>query len=390
MEKLRVLFLPAWYPSKFNKVGGVFVREHAKAINQQVKLAVFHVCEHTHLRKLHAFEEVTEDDILTYRYYYKKFSAKWLRPLNVLIFFVVAFVGYQKVKNKFNPNLNHVHVLTRMGLVALLAKLFYRIPFVITEHWSRYLPERNTYKGILRKIITKLVVKKSLGMSVVTEDLKNAMLTFGLNHQNFPVIPNVVDTDLFKPDCQSKDDFIFLHVSGLNDHVKNVTGILRAFQKLLLEIEKSKKVKLVIVGDDDLERPILESYSDEIGLKEFVSFVGKKYSKDLVQEYQRADAFVLFSNFENQPCVILEAMSCGLPIISSAVGGVAEVVSDEIGLLVPAKNEDALKQAMLDMYYNNEKYNSAIIRRNAEENFAYLEVCSKLINFYNISLNKKT
>jgi len=387
MENLRVLFLPAWYPSKFNKVGGVFVREHAKAINQQVKLAVFHVCGHPHSRKLYDFEEVIEEDILTYRYYYKKFSAKWLRPLNVLIFFVVAFVGYQKVKNKFNPNLNHVHVLTRMGLVALLAKLFYRIPFVITEHWSRYLPERNTYKGVLRKITTKLVVKKSLGMSVVTEDLKNAMLTFGLNHQNFPVISNVVDMDLFKPDCKSKDDFIFLHVSGLNDHVKNVTGILRAFQKLLLEIEKSKKVKLVIVGDDDLERPILESYSDEIGLREFVSFVGKKYGKDLVQEYQRADAFVMFSHFENQPCVILEAMSCGLPIISSSVGGIAEIVNDNVGVLVGARNEKELMEAMLSMLYSHKEYHGEVIRKIAQDNFAYPAVCSKFLAFYNRAIH---
>lgn len=387
MEKLRVLFLPAWYPSKFNKVGGVFVREHAKAINQQVKLAVFHVCEHPHLRKLYDFEEVVEENILTYRYYYKKFSSKSLWLLNVLIFFVVAFVGYQKVKKKFNPNLNHVHVLTRMGLVALLAKFFYRIPFVITEHWSRYLPERDTYKGVLRKIITKLVVKKSLGISVVTEDLKNAMLTFGLNHQNFPVIPNVVDTNLFTPDCQSKDDFIFLHVSGLNNHVKNVTGILRAFQKLLLEIEKTKKVKLIIVGDDDLERPILEGYSDEIGLKEFVSFVGKKYGKDLVREYQRADAFVMFSHFENQPCVILEAMSCGLPIISSSVGGIAEIVDDNVGVLVDARNEKELKEAMLDMVYSYKEYRGEVIRKIAQDNFAYPIGCSKFLEFYNRAIN---
>ncbi len=387
MEKLRVLFLPAWYPSQFNKVGGVFVREHAKAINQRVKLAVFHVCEHPYLRKLYGFEEVVEENILTYRVYYRKFSSKWLKPLSILLFTMAAVIGYYKVKSRFKSDLNHVHVLTRMGVIALLAKFLYRTPFVITEHWSRYLPERNTYNGVLRKITTRLVVKKSLGISVVTEDLKNAMLTFGLNHQNFPVISNVVDTDLFKPDRKSKDDFIFLHVSGLNDHVKNVTGILKAFQKLLLEIEKIKKVKLVIVGDDDLERPILESYSDEIGLREFVSFVGKKYGKDLVQEYQRADAFVMFSHFENQPCVILEAMSCGLPIISSSVGGIAEIVNDHVGVLVEARNEKELKEAMLNMLYNHKEYHGEVIRKIAQDNFAYSAVCSKFLAFYNRAIH---
>lgn len=387
MEKLRILFLPAWYPSPFNKVGGVFVKEHAKAINQQVQLAVFHICEHPHLRKPYVFEETKEEGILTYRIYYRKFSKAWLKPVKFLLFAIAAIIGYHKVKSRFKPDLNHVHVLTRMGVIGLWAKLFYRIPFVITEHWSRYLPERNSYHGILRKWITKFVVRKSLGVSAVTHDLKKAMFSYDLVHQNSPVISNVVDTDLFKPDEQPREGFVFLHVSGLNDGVKNISGILRAFQNLLSKIDVGQRVKLVIVGDDDLERPVLEKYAEGLGLKELVFFVGKKYGKDLVTEYQKANAFVMFSNFENQPCVILEAMSCGLPIISSAVGGIAEIINQEAGVLVAARDEQALQRSMLNMYYSSKEYKSDLIREIAIEKFAYSAVCSRFLEFYNRALS---
>lgn len=386
MEKLSVLFLPSWYPSKFNKVGGVFVREHAKAINEHVNLAVFHICAHPYLKGLYSFEEVIEDDILVYRIYHRKFSSAWLKPINFLFFAVVAIIGYYKVKSRFKFNLNHVHVLTRMGVIALWAKLIYQTPFVITEHWSRYLPERNSYNGMLRKWVTKLVVKNSSGVSAVTFNLKKAMVSNGLVHQNSPVISNVVDTKLFKLDDQPREGFVFLHVSGLNDNVKNISGILRAFQNLLSEIDGGQCVKLVMVGDDDLEKPVLESYAKELGLGKHVFFVGKKYGQDLVAEYQQANAFVMFSNFENQPCVILEAMSCGLPIVSSSVGGIAEIIDEKIGTLVAARDEQGLEQAMLNMYRDSKEYDNDLIRKIAEEDFAYPAVCSKFMNFYHQAL----
>ncbi len=378
-KKLNVIFLPAWYPSQFNKIGGVFVKEHAKSINNDVNLAVFHVCAHPYLRRFCFFEEVKEDDILTYRIYYRKFSKKWLTPISFLLFFTSAIIGYRKVRNRFKPDIHHVHILTRMGVLALMIKWWYKTPYVITEHWSRYLPERNTYKGSLRKWLTKLVVKKSAGISAVSRGLKSALLKHNLYHENFPVISNVVDTDLFTYNFFKGKNFTFLHVSGLNDNVKNISGLLRSFKKL---IEKEQDVKLILVGDDVLERPILEKYAMDLGLVEYVCFVGKKYGLDLVDYYQKADVFVMFSNFENQPCVILEAMSSGLPVVSSNVGGISEVVNNEIGILVNAGNEIELTDAMKVVKNNVMNFDAGKIRKYAVESYSYKSVSISILNFY--------
>ena len=77
--------------------------------------------------------------------------------------------------------------------------MFYNIPYVIIEHWSRYLPTVDTYKGVLRKFLTKLVVKKADALLVISENLRKAMKLHHLENKNSSTINNVVDTDIFKP-----------------------------------------------------------------------------------------------------------------------------------------------------------------------------------------------
>jgi hypothetical protein len=88
-----------------------------------------------------------------------------------------------KKRNKID--LIHVHVLTRLGLLALLLKRSSGIPFLITEHWSRYLSYVGTYKGIFRKYLTRKVVKNASAVTTPTVNLQNAMQAHGLKNSNY-------------------------------------------------------------------------------------------------------------------------------------------------------------------------------------------------------------
>jgi glycosyltransferase involved in cell wall biosynthesis len=97
---------------------------------------------------------------------------------------------------------------------------------------------------------------------------------------------------------------------------------------------------------------------------------------------KKASALVLFSFYENLPCVILESLCCGLPVIATRVGGVPEIIQDDNGLLVDAGNEQQLLQAMKTMIEKEEAYDRKKISDAATARYAYEKVGKVIFNIY--------
>lgn len=378
----KVLFFTHWYPNSYQKISGLFIQKHAEALSKYYQVAVFFVFSDPNLKSLVKFETVKEADVDVFRYSHLKFRPWYLLPLTAGLFLWCSILGYFKLTKIWGKaDFNHVHVLTRCAIVPFFENKFNKIPYFITEHWSRYLPSTNAFNGFLRKLITKQIVKDSKGISAVSENLKKAMQNYKLQHENFRIINNVVDTQEYKP-CFSRLDnqtFSFIHVSGLTDYVKNISGILRAVKKLK---DAGYNFRIDMIGNDPDRYP-LEVYSNSLGLQGFVFFHGELYGNNLVMRYQQADAFVMFSNFENQPCVLLESFCCGLPVIATAVGGIPEIVNSNNGLLVNAKDESALKNAMQLFLQKQVSFNPETIRKEAVKKYSYEAVASQFIRFYN-------
>ena len=79
--------------------------------------------------------------------------------------------------------------------------------------------------------------------------------------------------------------------------------------------------------------------------------------QDIAKEMQLADVFILFSNIENLPLVLIESISCGTPFISSNVGGISELHNNELGVLIDAGNVEKLTIEMNNIIKNFNKYN---------------------------------
>ena len=153
-----------------------------------------------------------------------------------------------------------------------------------------------------------------------------------------------VDTEFFKP-LESKSAFSeikFLFVGRLIK-IKNLPFLLKGFKKVL---EKHCNVSLYIVGDGE-EKPKLEKLVKEWRIDNKVKFYGHLYKEKLLKMYQSADVFVITSEYENFPNVVLEAMACGLPVIATSVGGMIKQVKEgQTGFLVPLNDETVLSERM--------------------------------------------
>ena len=101
---------------------------------------------------------------------------------------------------------------------------------------------------------------------------------------------------------------------------------------------------LLLVGGGELENAVREQVA-ALGLQERVRFLGVR--ADVADILRASDVFVLSSRWEGNPLSVMEAMAAGLPVVSTAVGGVPELVRDrETGLLVPSEDAEALTRAM--------------------------------------------
>lgn len=349
---------------------GLFVKQHAEAVSADNEIAVLYV----HPCNVPSWDVVcqTVNKVFTVVVYYpavqNSFTGAGLKK--AFLFLKAHFIGYKSVKLNFGkPDLVHVNILTRCGVVALIGKLCCSIPYVITEHWSRYLPVRNSYRGVFRKMMTKLVVWQSKGIVTVSQALRKAMIQCGLNHRHFIVIHNSVNTSAFFPSeaALSSGKKVISHISCFDNDAKNITGMIRAVDNL-----KNLRTDFIfqLVGDGP-DRRMAEELSGSLGLTgEFILFKGLVEGDNLVKVYQESLFTVLFSNYENMPVVVAESFACGVPVISTRVGGLPEIVNQSNGLLVEVGDEEALTRAMNQMLNTCMQYSKQVISQTAEQKFS--------------------
>ncbi|HEY2249668.1 MAG TPA: GT4 family glycosyltransferase PelF, partial [Planctomycetaceae bacterium] len=160
------------------------------------------------------------------------------------------------------------------------------------------------------------------------------------------VIRNGVDLNLYRRRewGLSRDGFKAIHAARLACPTKDQRTLLRAVR---LVVDREPAFMLDIVGDGP-DRAMLEAMCDELDLRSNVNFLGFRH--DLHELLPQADLFVLSSVTEGLPMTLLEAMAAGLPIVSTDVGGIPELVDHEqTGLLVAPQNPEAMASAIIEL-----------------------------------------
>ncbi|MBU8892752.1 MAG: glycosyltransferase [Bacteroidales bacterium] len=377
-DKYTILFLSTWFPSEIFPFRGDFVKRHAKAVSLYSKVVSFHVIKDKNLTTKYNLTEHSENNYHELIYY---FNSKWFSKLSYLFYY---FKGFNYIRKKYgNPDLIHANVLYPIGIVAYILSSIYKIPYVFTEHWTGFL--NNTFKGFSRfnKSIYCYIGKKAKYIIPVTHNLKDSMIESGING-NYDVIPNVVETDIFKwGDVANQGKKQILHVSHIRDDHKNISGILRVVSKLS---KTRKDFVLSIIHSEGNEKIIELAHSLNL-IGSFVKFLGKKDYSEVAQYMAQSAFLVLFSNYENLPCVIVEALASGLPVLSTDVGGIHEHLDLEKGILIKKGDENALLEKMNYLLDHHNDYDKKALRNYAVSNFSYEKIGQEYSNIYRTVLN---
>ena len=378
---MNILHLLSWFPKPDDPTLGNFCVRMIDALPEDCHSVILSVCDGKDMKKSFEVKEIKGLHHTHVQIYIRPPRINAVRKLKMLRMYQYG-LRYIK-KHYFNPDLLHLHVVYPLGQLALLWHKLFGYKYVLTEHWTIYQPQnKEVLVGKLKKKTVKVANNAALIMPV-SLDLQHCMEEHGVKNR-FLVIYNLVDTNTFKLGTQRQaEKKCMLHISTLRDEAKNFSGILRTIERL-----KQQRNDFELHVIHDYNAPEFKAFVKEHHLEDCVIFHGKKTSAEVAEAYQKADFFVLFSNFENLPCVIVEAFASGIPVLSTAVGGIAEIVSPERGILIPQGDEDALLQGMNQMLDHSDEYDRQVIRQYALNTFSNDIIGRQIYEAYNKVLEK--
>ncbi|HMI61709.1 MAG TPA: glycosyltransferase family 4 protein, partial [Puia sp.] len=167
-----------------------------------------------------------------------------------------------------------------------------------------------------------------------------------------------------------------IHVSAMG-YPKNMEGILRVLQGLTAMRDD---VEIILVGP--YPPTVRQTLADSGLLDRKVFLTGEVSYAEVANLLHGADLHFLFSRYENQPCVLLEALCCGLPVIATRVGGIPEIVDDSNGILVESEREDQLLRAFNDALDHYSRFDRPTIAAAAMQKFSYAVIGEQFAHIY--------
>ncbi len=239
------------------------------------------------------------------------------------------------------------------------------------RRWYSFLPMQYRVSPRLDRVIT-----------VSNSSAEDIQRIFKVPSNVLRVVHNGIDMDFFHNDGNiPKEPHSLIMVSSGAGHTKGVPYLLRALRSLRREAE----VKLTIVGSDDHDSEPARMVR-EYGLEDIVTFTGGIEREELARRYSTAEIAVVPSLHEGFGFPAAEAMSCGLPVVSSTAGALPEVVGrdGETGLLVPPADSDALAAAIKRLLDNEglRKKIGQAGRKRVETEFSWKEAARKTVQVY--------
>jgi L-malate glycosyltransferase len=294
-------------------------------------------------------------------------------PLFDFPLYSIALASKMVEVSKFNElDLIHAHYAIPHATSAFLAreilksehKIKKNIKIITTLHGTDI-----TLVGLEPSFLStmKFSIEQSDGVTAVSQFLKDKTLSNYKIDKDIEVIPNFINkekykrksdckTDCFKRNFAPKGEKILTHTSNFRP-VKRVQDVIKVFAQVNEKIPS----RLMLIGDGP-ERSDCERLCRELNIVELVKFMGKQDS--IAQLLSISDLFLIPSQEESFGLAALEALSCGVPVISTSVGGLPELnLHNETGYITTIGDIDRMARYAIELFTNEKKY--LLFRENA-------------------------
>jgi teichuronic acid biosynthesis glycosyltransferase TuaC len=343
-EPVRLLVFSTVFPNAAQPHHGVFVRERMRGLPPEVEVRVvapapwfpFVSGLRPGFRPAMPKEEM-QDGV---RVLHPKFLSipGLAKSLDGILLFLGSLPALIRLRREFRFDAIDAHFIYPEGLAAVLLGKVFRVPVLITLRGM--LPLLVRYR--LRRPQLRYALRKASRIVAVSGSLKEDAVRLGIEPGRVRVIENGIDPELFRPLDRTEarrslglpeDGPLVVSVGTLSPR-KGFHLVMEGMTELRSDL------RFAIVGGDGPEGAMeaeLRSLAARLGLEDRVIFAGPRRRAELAAWYSAADVFVLASGHEGCPNVVLEALACGTPVVATPVGNVAELVTEEVGIVAERK-----------------------------------------------------
>jgi glycosyltransferase involved in cell wall biosynthesis len=237
------------------------------------------------------------------------------------------------------------------------------LPTVFTAHGVTKTDIGNTpvksFHFLVVKILSKQLFRAERNLlrhadvvTAVSSSCAEDLTTYHGRDKEITVVGTGVDSTFFTPAQEKEINELYILYTGRLEAIKGLVTLVESAQYVC---QKHRKLKFVLVGKGTIEK-VLRNMISKLKLEQNFYFAGHISDRNkLVEYYQKAGAFVLPSYYESAGISLLEAMSCGVPVIATNVGGIPEIITNERdGLLVSPGDPEELAQALLKVLDDKE------------------------------------
>lgn len=378
-----ILNIVGWWPGK-SRLAGIFIREHVEALSGQYQMIVVHclLYKSKSLCPTIQIDRTMENGIPVHRIE----IWSWLRRAGMAEFLIRRAYKrvIRRIAQEYDLQLMHIHVRTDESEQALYLASHFRLPVVITEHSSfynlgvhRFSPrkwdkEQKKIRAWFRHPSIRKVMPVSHHLGDTLQD------NFHVARKKIKVIPNIA-ASVFKPGNSPVSDHFQIMLAAYWRPPKDHDVFIDALK--LLPPVLAHRSTVIWGGFGPHMEQIRERCSKELGNFD-IRFPGYLDKASMAAWMQSSNVFVLPTKSENLPCVILESLSCGTPVISMYLNGIPEMVNESNGILVPPGDPNLLAEAIKTMMTSPERFDRDTIAADAFSRYSVEAVAGQIQEVY--------
>ncbi len=397
-EPLRVLFLARSYPNNVIDTLGTWTAWLARELSKQCDVRVISpvpwcppLPRLRRLRQYARFRDVAREELRDgIRVYHPRFALgpgqttqciehrtyeRAVRPL------------VDRLRGEFPFDLIHAHFVYADGVVASRLARRYGVPFVVTDQapWIPWLE-----RECIRRVAVP-AAREAARLTCVSGYLRDTVRHYLGPDAQVDVIPNGVDPETFSPRDGTPRDGDQIAYVGLINVNKGIDTLLHAMTRVA---ERNPNARLVLVGgsyyrDTRLQEERLKQLARELALDGRVTFVGRRPPDEVAKVMRESAVVVLPSRAETFGAVLVEALASGTPVVATASGGPQEIVTDEVGRIVPADDPEALADALLNVLSEGDHFDPKRLREHALSRYSWSRIAETYLELYADALDSR-